>query len=323
MKGQIVSLLKKRYPEYVSGEEISRVLGVSRTAVWKHIKKLREDGYRIESHSRIGYRLLHVPDRLFTHELSGLLTGRLIGRNIVYRETVGSTNELAKELAREGAEDGTVVIAEEQTGGKGRLGRDWYSPGGEGLWFTTILRPPINPVDAAKITLVAAVAVASAVRELTGIEAGIKWPNDILVSGRKLAGILTEMSAEVDRVNYVAVGIGVNVNLDSAGLVEGLAETATSIAAESDGQVSRVSLLAGILDHFDALYEEFIRGHFHRILSLWKEMSVTINRWVRVTSLDGIDEGIAFDIDAEGALLLMKKDGSMRRVISGDVTLRN
>jgi len=322
MKGQIVSLLKKRYPEYVSGEEISQFLGVSRTAIWKHIKKLKEDGYRIESHSRIGYRLLHIPDRLFTHELAGLLTGKLIGSYIVYRETVGSTNELAKDLAREGAEDGTVVIAEEQTGGKGRLGRDWYSPEGEGLWFSLILRPPISPVEASKITLVAAVAVAKAVRELTGVEAGIKWPNDILVSGRKLTGILTEMSAEIDRVNYVIVGIGVNVNLDSAKLAEGLAETATSIEKESGGRVSRLRLLSGILDRFDVLYEEFINGHFSRILSLWKEMSVTINRWVRVTSFEGVEEGIAFDIDAEGALLLMKKDGSMKRVLSGDVTLR-
>ncbi|MBU7007832.1 biotin--[acetyl-CoA-carboxylase] ligase [Phosphitispora fastidiosa] len=322
MKGQIVSLLKKRCPEYVSGEEISQILGVSRTAIWKHIKKLKEDGYRIESHSRIGYRLVHVPDRLFTHELEGLLTGKLIGSYIVYRETVNSTNDLAKELAREGAESGTVVIAEEQTGGKGRMGRKWHSPEGEGLWFSVILRPPISPSEAPKITLVAAVALAKAIRELNGIEAGIKWPNDILISGRKLAGILTEMSAEIDRVNYVIVGIGVNVNLDSEKLAEGLSETATFIEKESCGQVSRLRLLSGILDRFDVLYEEFINGHFSSILSLWKEMSVTINRWVRVTSIAGVDEGIAFDIDAEGALLLMKKDGSMKRVLSGDVTLR-
>ncbi|WP_418791366.1 biotin--[acetyl-CoA-carboxylase] ligase [Phosphitispora sp. TUW77] len=322
MKAQIVSLLKKRYPEYVSGEEISQVLGVSRTAVWKHIQKLREDGYRIESHSRIGYRLLQIPDRLFAHELAGLLTGKLIGSNIVYHETVGSTNDLAKKLARKGAENGTVVIAEEQTGGKGRMGRTWYSPEGEGLWFSIILRPPISPIEAPKITLVAAVAVTRAIRELTDIEAGIKWPNDILVSGRKLAGILTEMSAEIDRVNYLVVGIGVNVNLDCTKLNDGLAETATSIKQLSSGSVSRIRLLSGILDHFDVLYEEFIKGHFSQILSKWKEMSVTINRWVKITSLEGADEGIAFDIDAEGALLLMKKDGSMKRVLSGDVTLR-
>jgi len=322
MKAKVLSLLREQYPEYISGEEISQRLGVSRTAVWKHIHKLRESGYQIESHTRIGYRLVHVPDRLYEHELIGLLKTKLIGRKIVYRETVCSTNELAKELAQEGAAEGTVVIAEEQTGGKGRMGRSWYSPSGQGLWFSVILRPQISTAGVSKITLVSAVAVAKSIREVTGLQAGIKWPNDILIDNRKVSGILTEMNAEIDRVNYLILGIGVNVNTRPELMPPELAGTATSLAEQKGARISRIELLASILNNLDAAYREFIKGNFAPILSLWKEMSVTLNRWVRISSINDTDEGIAFDVDDEGALLLMKKDGSMKRILSGDVSLR-
>jgi len=237
-------------------------------------------------------------------------------------DTAVSTNELAKEMAQKDAREGTVIIAEEQTGGKGRMGRSWYSPDGKGLWFSVILRPPISPSDASKLTLVASVAVAKTIRDYTGLAAGIKWPNDILLNNRKVAGILTEMSAEIDKVNYLVIGIGINVNIDEKSIIPELRDTMISLSENKGAHIDRVGLFAGVLNNLDFFYGEFIKGKFESILNVWKELSVTLNRWVTVTSISSRDEGIAFDIDDDGVLLLMKKDGSMKRVLSGDVSLR-
>lgn len=322
MKGKILSLLREHHSNYISGQEISLRLGVSRTAIWKHIRSLKEAGYEIESHSKIGYRLIETPDRLYGHELSALLKGKIFGQQVIYREKENSTNELAKELAQKGAAQGTVVIAEEQTGGKGRLGRVWYSPPGQGLWFSVILRPEINPVDASKLTLMSAVGVARTIRELTRIPAGIKWPNDVLIDQRKVCGILLEMSAEIDKINYIVVGVGVNVNLDEAKIPAEIDGVAISLAEQEKLKVTRVELLAALLNNLDNLYGEFLAGKFSEILIAWKEMSVTLNRWVRVMSGSETEEGIAFDLDDDGALILMKEDGSVKRILSGDVSVR-
>jgi BirA family biotin operon repressor/biotin-[acetyl-CoA-carboxylase] ligase len=320
MKGKILSLLREHYSDYISGQEISTRLGVSRTAIWKHIRSLREAGYEIESHSKIGYRLIETPDRLYGHELAALLKGKVLGREVIYRKKVNSTNELAKELAQKGAVQGTVVIAEEQTGGKGRMGRVWYSPPGQGLWFSLILRPEISPVDASKLTLMSAVAVAKTIREITGIHAGIKWPNDVLIDHRKVCGILIEMSAEIDKINYVVVGVGVNVSLSK--IPSELEGVAISLAQQEHLKVTRAQLLAALLNNMDNLYTEFLAGKFSEILTAWKGMSVTLNRRVRVMSGSEMEEGIAFDLDDDGALILMKNDGSVKRILSGDVSLR-
>ncbi|MDT3699709.1 MAG: biotin--[acetyl-CoA-carboxylase] ligase [Thermincola sp.] len=322
MKSKILALLRESDLGFISGQEISRRLGISRTAVWKHIRSLKEGGYNIESHSKIGYRLIETPDRLYGHELISLLNGMVFGRQVIYRETVVSTNELAKELARKEAEEGTVVIAEEQTGGKGRMERVWYSPPGQGLWFSTILRPVIKPVDASKLTLVSAVAVAKTIREVADIPAGIKWPNDVLVNQRKVAGILIEMSAEIDRINYLVLGIGVNVSLDGTSIPGELANVATSLEAENKLKVTRVELLAALLNNLDKLYEDFLAGKFKQILNSWKEMSVTLNRRVKVISGSEVEEGVASDLDEDGALVLLKSDGSRKRILSGDVSVR-
>ena len=322
MKGKILSLLREHHSDYISGQEISIRLGVSRTAIWKHIRSLKEAGYDIESHSKIGYRLIETPDRLYEHELAALVKGKVFGQQVIYREKVSSTNELAKELAQKGAAQGTVVIAEEQTGGKGRLGRVWYSPPGQGLWFSVILRPEISPVDASKLTLISAVGVARTIRELTRIPAGIKWPNDVLIDQRKVCGILLEMSAEIDKINYIVVGVGVNVNLDEAKIPAEIDGVAISLAEQEKLKVTRVELLAALLNNLDNLYQEFLAGKFSEILTSWKEMSVTLNRWVRVISGSETEEGIAFDLDDDGALILMKDDGSVKRILSGDVSVR-
>lgn len=322
MKAKIITLLKRHYPEYVSGEHLSLELGVSRTAVWKHIRSLREAGYRIEAQSRIGYRLVQVPERLDKHELKSLLTTKVIGRDVVYLETVDSTNDLAKKMAQQGVGEGAVIISEEQTRGKGRMGREWHSPAGQGLWFSVILRPKISPIEASKLTLVGAVAVAKTIRQYTCLEAGIKWPNDILIDNRKVCGILTEMNAELDKINYLVLGIGINFSLSPETLPAGLADIATSLNTQHGIGSTRTEFLAGLLLNLESFYYKFSEGKFAEILSSWRELSITLNRWVKITSLNEIVEGIAFDIDDEGALLVMKKDGSMKRILTGDVTLR-
>lgn len=322
MKGRIVSLLKDNYPEYISGEELSRILGVSRTAIWKHIARLREDGYIIESHSKVGYKLISSPDRPFEHELKKYLkANRIVGKDIIYHDVLDSTNILGKELAEQGAMEGTVIIAEKQTSGKGRLGRSWYSPAGEGLWFSVILRPHIDLAEVAKITLMAAVAVTKAIRRNTGSPVGIKWPNDILLNGKKLVGILTEMNAETDKINYLVIGIGVNINLTPAKLPPEINGIAVSLTEDSV-KVSRINLLADILTELDSLYREFSSGNYEEILSQWRQMSVTLNRMVKIKGLNYAEEGFAVDIDDSGALLLKTEDGSLKRIYSGDVSLR-
>jgi len=225
-------------------------------------------------------------------------------------------------MAEKEAVSGTVVVAEEQTTGKGRMERVWYSPSGQGLWFSVILRPEISPVDASKLTLMCAVGVAKTIRETVGIPAGIKWPNDVLIGNRKVSGILIEMNAEIDKINYLVVGIGVNVNLDRAQVPGELSDIAVSLEEQNRLKVTRIQLLAALLNNLDSLYLDFLDGKFNQILTAWKEMSITLNRWVKVVSGNYVEEGIAFDLDDDGALILMKKDGSIKRVLSGDVSVR-
>jgi len=213
-KQQVLEELRKRKGEYVSGEELSRRLGLSRTAIWKHIKALRRDGYQISACTRRGYTLLCIPDRLYPEEVTAGLKTTWLGRPFYYYEEVGSTNQVAKDLAEQGAPHGAAVLAEGQTSGRGRLGRGWLSPAGKGIWLSLVLRPRVAPWQLPQLSLLAAVGVASAIKEITGLEVGIKWPNDILSRGKKLCGILTEMRAEVEITQYVILGIGLNVNLD-------------------------------------------------------------------------------------------------------------
>ncbi|MEW6661825.1 MAG: biotin--[acetyl-CoA-carboxylase] ligase [Bacillota bacterium] len=321
MKKDILILLRRHAGEYLSGEDLSRQLGVSRTAVWKHIQSLRDAGYQIDSQPRRGHCLVAVPDKLYPQEISAGLTAGRIGQAIHYFEEVRSTNEEARRLAERGAEEGTLVLAESQTGGKGRLGRHWLSPAGKGVWLSLILRPPIQPAKAPHLTMVAAVAAARAVEEASGLKAGIKWPNDILVNGKKVCGILTELKAEAERVHYAVVGIGLNVNLSPADLPPELHATATSLAIETGHPVSRVLLTQGLLVHLEAFYTGYLAQGFGLIKEAWEKMNVTLGRPVQVTAPEGRFSGIALDIDADGALLVAG-EGGIRAFYAGDVTLR-
>lgn len=322
MKEAILRLLKEARPDYLSGEEICKSLDVSRTAVWKHIQALREEGYEIEARPKAGYLLTGVPDRLFPEEIRHGLAAQLFGREIFYRDSVPSTNDLAKEMARRGAGEGAVVVAEEQTAGKGRLGRGWHTPRYKGLCFSLILYPPVVPSEAAQVTMLAAVAVASAIRDVAGVPAGIKWPNDILVNSKKICGILTELSAEMDKINYLVTGIGINVNQDPDDFPGELRSVATSVKIEAGRAMPRLKLLQACLVEFEKWYAVWLGQGFSPVLARWKEMSVSLHCPVRISTLKECWDGWAEDVDQDGALLLRLSDGSLKRLVSGEVTLR-
>lgn len=319
----LLALLLEAGGDWVSGEAISQRLGVSRTAVWKQIESLRALGYEVEAAPRKGYRLVSRPDLVTPAEILPGLTTRRLGRVIEYRERVGSTNDLAKDLARGGAPEGLLVVADEQTSGKGRLGRTWLSPPGAALAMSLVLRPEMPPYHAPRITLAAAVAVCEAVRELTGLPAGIKWPNDVQVGGRKLCGILTEMEAEMERVAFVVLGIGVNVSLRREQMDPAFRETATSLALEG-ARVRRADLVRAILSRLERAYDELTGGKWADVLDRWRALSVTLGSAVRVLRADGgaAVEGVAEAVDEEGALLVRDAAGTLHRIFSGEVSIR-
>lgn len=326
MRLAILQFLRNAAGSYCSGEEIARALGVSRTAVWKHIKELRAAGYDIDSQSRSGYALREVPDRLLAAEIADGLGTQVIGRRIDSHETIDSTNLEAKRIAAEGAPDGTVVVAEEQGVGRGRLSRPFFSPPGKGIWFSVLLRPDfLLPQEAPKFTLLAAVAVARAMKSFD-LTPAIKWPNDLLYEGKKLVGILTEMSAELDRIGYIVIGTGINVNIAEDEFPEELREVATSLAIMKGEKLPRVKFLQAVLRAMDDLYGKVRQQGFAPVLTEWRAYSITLGQKVRVIGArEGVDsfEGVAKDIDEDGALLVETEgDKKLRRVVAGDVSIR-
>ncbi|NHM28723.1 biotin--[acetyl-CoA-carboxylase] ligase [Desulfofundulus sp. TPOSR] len=322
LKEQVLEMLVKGYPDFVSGEAICQSLGVSRTAVWKHIQALRGAGYDIEAVPHAGYRLVNIPDRLYPAEITRGLQTAFLGRNVYHYDQVESTNRTARELAARGVPDGTLVVAEEQTGGRGRMGRGWFSPHSRGIWCSVILHPAVNPMDAPPLTMLAAVAVARALRRAAGVEAGIKWPNDLLVGEKKICGILTELSAEMERINYLIIGMGINVNIDRHEFPPELREIATSVQIETGRRVSRVHLLQNLLAELEYWYRIWEKEGFAPVLACWKELNVTLHRPVRVFTQRETWEGWAEDVDADGSLVLRLPGGEYKRVVSGEVSLR-
>ena len=321
MRAAIISLLRQHAGKYFSGEEMSRQLGVSRTAVWKHIQQLKLDGYIIESSSRLGHRLVQESDQLLPASICSRLNTKKLGSEIHYFSETGSTNNEAKIKAIKNCPEGTLVIAEAQSGGRGRLSRGWFAPFAKGIYFSLVLRPPFRPHDAPKCTLMAAVAVNRALRTMTGISCGIKWPNDILCQGRKLVGILTEMSAEMDAINYVVLGIGINVNMAEADFPAELKPIATSVSIEAGRPISRLDLFLEVLNHIESTYMEVLHSGFGPVLQEWRQNSVTLGQTVDVLEPDRMFTGRAIDIDTEGALLVQTAQG-VERVIAGDVSIR-
>ncbi len=304
---------------FVSGEELSRSLGVSRTAVWKKIGLLREQGYRIEALPSRGYRLLSGPDSLLPAEIKAGSENRLIGREVVYFAETDSTNLRAQALGDDGAAEGTVIIADRQTAGKGRLGRQWFSPPGVNLYASVLLRPPIPPRRAPQLTFVSALAVARAIEETSGLEPTVKWPNDILLDGRKVAGLLNELNAETERVNYVVLGIGVNLNMTADQFPGDLRYPATSLALQKGEPVSRVTFARALFRHIDQLYELYLLKGFSPLLHAWESLFELTGQPAEVDYQDRVLRGIVEGLDSDGALLLRLPNGETERVLAGDV----
>ena len=323
MRDKILHILKENQTEYISGEELSRRLGVSRTAIWKSINQLKEIGYKITSQTNKGYLLIESPDALSEQEIRPLLTGDIVGSNIAYFESLESTNTYAKKLAEQTFQEGLVIIAEEQTAGRGRMGRSWISPKGKGIWMSILLKPDVRPRDASKLTLVAATAVCRGIESCCGLKPLIKWPNDIVMEGRKLCGILTEMGAEMDDIEYVVVGIGINANLEEADFDEAVRPIATSLRLLQGENILRKKLVAAILNEFNQLYHPFrSSGSIGHMLEEYKGKSAVIGNTVRILGKNQDITAKAVDINPEGHLIIETSDGNQVTVNSGEISVR-
>jgi BirA family biotin operon repressor/biotin-[acetyl-CoA-carboxylase] ligase len=318
---KILGLFMENRGEVISGEEMSGALEVSRTAVWKQIRMLRDMGCEIDALPSRGYRLVAAPDLLIPEVITVGLKSSLIGRNLVCLRETGSTNEAAFKLAEEGAEEGTVVVAEAQRRGKGRLGRIWESPPGVNLYCSVILRPPILPARAAQMTFLSSVAVARAIAAETNLRPFIKWPNDLLINGRKVAGLLNEMSAETEKVNFIVLGIGVNINMKREQFPGDLRHPASSLFLESGKPVNRAAFTRALLEALDLLYGTYLDHGYGPVREEWLARCNFLGRRVRISFHDNVLTGTAKGIDEEGALLVERPDGKVERVLAGDVTI--
>ena len=320
MKTEILKMLREA-DGYLSGQQLCEHLGVSRTAVWKIIGQLKAEGYRIEAVRNKGYRLLEGADVITKAELSSCLGTAWAGTELAYYESTDSTNNRARQLAEEGAPHGTLVVADSQTSGKGRRGRHWEAPSGTGVWMTLVLRPQIEPQRASMMTGVAALAVAEGIRQVTGLEAKIKWPNDIVCGGKKVCGILTEMSTEADWIRYAIIGIGINVNIDQ--FSQELEHVATSLKRELGRSVKRSTVIGAVMAAFEKYYDIFLKtGDLSELSGTYNALSANLGRPVTVLDPAGEYGGTALGIDSQGALLVQCSEGEVRSVISGEVSVR-
>lgn len=323
---KIIDLMKRNKEIFLSGETMSKEIGITRSAVWKRVRDLRTRGYTIEASPSKGYRLLSAPDILSAQEIKRTLTVAghedplIIGREIHVFQAIDSTNIKGMELGERGSPEGTIVLTETQTNGKGRLGRRWISPEGN-IYLSIILRPKILPSEAPLITLMAAVASASALRKALNTGVNIKWPNDIIIEGKKVGGILTEMNSEMDRVNYIVLGIGINVNMNLTLLPPDVRITATTIKEKIGSDIRRTEILSLLIKELDRWYKIFLNEGPGPVLDEWRGLSQGIGKKVKVTSLDSVIEGLAEGIDDYGRLIVRLEGGKVEKVDSGDVTV--
>lgn len=322
LREAVLGAIREEQGQWVSGERLSMSLKVSRTTIWKQIKILQSEGYAIESSPKKGYRLSMIPDILSPEEVKDGLQTQLFGReHYYYFKEIDSTNNYAKTLAADGHPEGTVVIAESQSSGRGRRGRQWYSDSGQGIFLSLILRPPLPVNELSRINMAIALAIVDALQEV-GIKSGIKWPNDILIKDRKIAGILTEAITDMDGIEFIVSGIGLNVNTLIEDFPAELRPIVTSVREEAGRMVSRVHLLQILLIKLEQRYQQLISGAFTEILEQVRTLSLVIGRDITIKQLGGITEGRAIDIDNNGFLLVRDGQGNIHHLMSGEVLLK-
>jgi len=319
VRDRILSLLRQAGDGFVSGEEISRGAGVSRTAVWKQIGQLRRAGYVIDGLPSQGYRLAAAPDLLTPEEIEPHLATRWMGRRMIYLQETDSTNLRAREIGDAGEPEGLVVLADGQSAGRGRLGRRWISPPGLNLYASVLLRPDIGPGEASQLTFLAAAAVARTVAAAGDLRPTVKWPNDVLLDGRKTAGILSEMNAETEKVNYVILGIGVNLNMSADQFPEDLRFPATSVALAAGRPIPRAVFAANLMGQLEELYLVYKQHGFAPVKAAWEEHFDWQGQMVAVENPGGGLTGRVVGIDEVGALLLRMENGTLHQVVAGDV----
>ena len=320
MKEEILRLLRSA-DGYISGQELCNRFGVSRTAVWKAINQLKEAGYEIEAQQNKGYRLMAAPDLMTEAEIKSLMHTEWVAKEVLYFDTIDSTNTKAQELAEKGYPSGTLVVADKQESGKGRRGRSWVSPSGTGIFMTLMIKPDINPNNASMLTLVAALAVAKAITSVTGEEAMIKWPNDIVVNGKKVCGILTEMNAQFDYINNIVVGVGINVHNES--FPEEISQMASSLMIEAGGKrFHRAQIIAETMSYFEQYYDTFLKTQdLSALVREYDELLVNRNKSVRVLDPKEPFDGKAMGITPKGELIVETWE-SRKLVSSGEVSVR-
>lgn len=320
LKSKVLRMLKNS-EDFISGERISEEFNMTRAAIWKYINMLKEDGYNIESVPRKGYRIISSPDILTLEEVEEYLTTDIIGQTVYYFDSINSTNSKSKEIAYQ-EKDGTILVAEEQVDGKGRMGRNWVSPKGKGIWMSIILKPKLDPMKVSKITVLGAAAVHKALSNMN-IKSEIKWPNDILIDGKKICGILTEMSCEINMINYVVIGIGINANLDEEDIPVDLRHKATSIKISEGREINRKELLANILNIFEELYISFRdKDTISEAIKICRENSSLIGKEIRVIRGDETRLGKALDINDNAELVVKFENGVVENIYSGEVSIR-
>ncbi|MGE7933344.1 biotin--[acetyl-CoA-carboxylase] ligase [Viridibacillus arvi] len=321
LKNEIIKRLVEANGEPISGQQLADEFGISRTAIWKHMKQLQEKGYAFETVKKRGYVLTATPDTVDDANISMALETENFGSRIIYEQSMTSTQAIAHNKAQEGAAEGTVVICEEQTAGRGRMMREWKSMKGKGIWMSVILRPEIAPYEAPQFTLVAAVALTKAIADITGVQPEIKWPNDLLIEGKKCTGILTELQADPDRVNAIIMGMGINVNHQPNDFEEEIKDIATSLKIASGKHIDRATLVAKILYYLEIYSAQYVKEGFEPIKSQWESYSCTIGNRIRATTLQEVFIGKAIGITNDGVLQLQLDDGTIKGIYSADISL--
>ncbi|WP_099158338.1 biotin--[acetyl-CoA-carboxylase] ligase [Virgibacillus ndiopensis] len=318
-RNKLIKLLEKTRDNYVSGQFLSEELNISRAAIWKHMKELEKDGYEIEGKSKRGYRILKSPEKLSENTIQWGLNTEWLGKKIIHKSSTTSTQHIAHQLAQENTPHGTIVIADEQTAGKGRMNRKWHSTEGKGVWMSILLRPDILPYLAPQLTLLTATVLADVLSKDMDTEPKIKWPNDILINNKKTAGILTEMQAEQDQIQYVVIGVGINVNHTLGDIPEDIHRKATSLQIETNKTFDITNLIQHILQTFESAYDSYIKYGFPNVKNKWESYGFRIGETIQIKTIKKSWEAVFLGIAEDGALLTKNNDGEIKKLYSAEI----